>query len=138
MRLFAFLYCLVVAVFSTHLKPQKSKAESIAAGEEIYQDFCIQCHLSNGEGVSGVFPPLKASDYLFENINRSIAGIKYGLKGEITVNDEIYDGVMANQGLEEEEIADVMNYILNQWGNQSEEFITPQQVATVPKSILQK
>ena len=62
----------------------------------------------------------------------------YGLKGEITVNDEIYDGVMANQGLEEEEIADVMNYILNQWGNQSEEFITPQQVAAVPKSILQK
>jgi cytochrome c553 len=100
--------------------------------------FCVQCHLSNGEGVSGVFPPLKASDYLFENINRSIAGIKYGLKGEITVNDEIYDGVMANQGLEEEEIADVMNYILNQWGNQSEEFITPQQVAAVPKSILQK
>jgi len=45
---------------------------------------------------------------------------------------------MANQGLEEEEIADVMNYILNQWGNQSEEFITPQQVAAVPKSILQK
>lgn len=92
MRLFAFLYCLAVAVFSTQLKPQKSKAESIAAGEEIYQDFCVQCHLSNGEGVSGVFPPLKASDYLFENINRSIAGIKYGLKGEITVNEEIYDG----------------------------------------------
>jgi mono/diheme cytochrome c family protein len=132
------LYCLAVAVFSTHFKPQKSKAESIAAGKEIYQDFCVICHLSNGEGVSGVFPPLKASDYLFENINRSIAGIKYGLKGEITVNDEIYDGVMANQGLEEEEIADVMNYILNQWGNQSKEFITPQQVAAVPKSILEQ
>ena len=73
---------------------------------------------------------------MFEDINRSIAGIKYGLKGEITVNDEIYDGVMANQGLEEEEIADVMNYILNQWGNQSEEFITPNQVANVSKSIL--
>ena len=96
----------------------------------------MQCHLSNGEGVSGVFPPLKASDYLFEDINRSIKGIKYGLKGEITVNDENYDGVMVSQGLDNEEIADVMNYILNQWGNQSEEFITPQQVAEVSKSTL--
>ena len=138
MRVLLTAYLVFVGFVSLHLFQNKTKAESIEAGAEIYQDFCIQCHLSNGEGVSGVFPPIKASDYLFENINRSIAGIKYGLKGEITVNDEIYDGVMANQGLEEEEIADVMNYILNQWGNQSEEFITPQQVATVPKSILQK
>ena len=137
MRILILGYCFVLTVLSTQLKPQKSKEESIAAGDEIYQDFCVQCHLTNGEGVSGIFPPLKGSDYLFKDIKRSIAGIKYGLKGEITVNDEIYDGVMVNQGLDHEEIADVMNYILNQWGNQSEEFITPQQVAEVPQSRLQ-
>ena len=32
---------------------------------------------------------------------------------------------MINQGLDDEEIADVMNYILNQWGNNSKEIITP-------------
>ena len=85
---------------------------------------------------SGVFPPLKNSDYLFENINRSIAGIKYGLKGEITVNDEVYDGIMVTQGLDDEEIADVMNYILNQWGNSSDLFINAQQVAAIPKSLI--
>ncbi|MDA7693526.1 cytochrome c [Flavobacteriaceae bacterium] len=136
MRILIPFYLLFLSLLSIALRPQKSKAESIAAGQEIYQDFCVQCHLSNGEGVSGVFPPLKASDYLFEDINRSIKGIKYGLKGEITVNDENYDGVMVSQGLDNEEIADVMNYILNQWGNQSEEFITPQQVAEVSKSTL--
>ncbi|MDC3240807.1 cytochrome c [Flavobacteriaceae bacterium] len=136
MRILIPFYLLFLSLLSIALRPQKSKAESIAAGQEIYQDFCVQCHLSNGEGVSGVFPPLKASDYLFEDINRSIKGIKYGLKGEINVNDENYDGVMVSQGLDNEEIADVMNYILNQWGNQSEEFITPQQVAEVSKSTL--
>ena len=136
MRILIPFYLLFLSLLSIAHRPQKSKAESIAAGQEIYQDFCVQCHLSNGEGVSGVFPPLKASDYLFEDINRSIKGIKYGLKGEITVNDENYDGVMVSQGLDNEEIADVMNYILNQWGNQSEEFITPQQVAEVSKSTL--
>ena len=35
-----------------------------------------------------------------------------------------------------EEIADVMNYILNQWGNESEEIITPSRVSKVSKSIL--
>src|SRR6056300_1815956 len=123
MKTFLVCYFIVLWLSITGLFADKTKEESINDGQEIYQDFCVQCHLANGTGVSGVFPPLKASDYLFEDINRSIKGIKYGLKGEITVNDEIYDGVMANQGLEEEEIADVMNYILNQWGNQSEEFI---------------
>ena len=113
MRILIPFYLLFLSLLSIALRPQKSKAESIAAGQEIYQDFCVQCHLSNGEGVSGVFPPLKASDYLFEDINRSIKGIRYGLKGEITVNDENYDGVMVSQGLDNEEIADVMNYILN-------------------------
>jgi mono/diheme cytochrome c family protein len=92
--------------------------------------------LTTGAGVSGVFPPLKDSDYLMNNIDKSIAGIKFGLKGEIVVNDEIYDGVMAKQGLDDEEIADVMNYILNQWGNSYDAQITTQQVSEVQKSVL--
>jgi mono/diheme cytochrome c family protein len=118
------------------LYQEKTKEESIVAGEEIYQDFCLQCHLTTGAGVSGVFPPLKDSDYLMNNIDKSIAGIKFGLKGEIVVNDEIYDGVMAKQGLDDEEIADVMNYILNQWGNSYDAQITTQQVSEVQKSVL--
>lgn len=136
MRILFVSYLVVLGYLSAKLTPQKTKAESIAAGAEIYQDFCLQCHLASGEGVSGVFPPLKNSDYLFENINRSIAGIKYGLKGEITVNDEVYDGIMVTQGLDDEEIADVMNYILNQWGNSSDLFINAQQVAAIPKSLI--
>ena len=93
MRILLVSYLVSLGFLSAKLTPQKTKAESIVAGAEIYQDFCLQCHLASGEGVSGVFPPLKNSDYLFENINRSIAGIKYGLKGEITVNDEVYDGI---------------------------------------------
>jgi mono/diheme cytochrome c family protein len=45
---------------------------------------------------------------------------------------------MAYQGLENDEIADVMNYILNQWGNSSKNFITTLQVDEINKSILEK
>jgi mono/diheme cytochrome c family protein len=136
MRLLIVGYLLIVGGTTASLYQEKTKEESIAAGEEIYQDFCLQCHLTTGAGVSGVFPPLKDSDYLMNNIDKSIAGIKFGLKGEIVVNDEIYDGVMAKQGLDDEEIADVMNYILNQWGNSYDAQITTQQVSEVQKSVL--
>lgn len=136
MRLLIVGYLLIVGGTTASLYQEKTKEESIVAGEEIYQDFCLQCHLTTGVGVSGVFPPLKDSDYLMNNIDKSIAGIKFGLKGEIVVNDEIYDGVMAKQGLDNEEIADVMNYILNQWGNSYDAQITTQQVSEVQKSVL--
>ena len=137
MKTFLVCYFIVLWLSITGLFADKTKEESINDGQEIYQDFCVQCHLANGTGVSGVFPPLKASDYLFENIEKSIAGVKYGLRGEIVVNDETYDGVMTTQGLDNEEIADVMNYILNNWGNRYENQITPMQVNEIPKSVLE-
>lgn len=137
MKTFLVCYFIVLWLSITGLFADKTKEESINDGQEIYQDFCVQCHLANGTGVSGVFPPLKASDYLFENIEKSIVGVKYGLRGEIVVNDETYDGVMTAQGLDNEEIADVMNYILNNWGNRYENQITPMQVNEIPKSVLE-
>ena len=131
MKLFIYSYFLFLFLQFTSLQKSKPIEESIADGEEIYQDFCLQCHLSNGEGVSGIFPPLANSDYLFDNIDRSISNIKYGLSGPIIVNDEVYNGVMLNNGLDDEEIADVMNYILNSWGNKSDEIITKERVAKV-------
>ena len=108
------------------LQQNKPLKESITRGNEIYNDFCVQCHLDNGEGVAGIFPPLSNSDYLLNNIRESIYGIKYGMEGPITVNGELYDGIMVSQGLDNEEIADVMNYILNSWENSyNNEIITP-------------
>ncbi len=113
------------------LHQSKPIEQSIADGEEVYQDFCIQCHLGNGEGVSGINPPLANSDYLFDDIDRSIRNIKYGLSGPIIVNGEKYNSVMINNGLDDEEIADVMNYILNSWGNKTDEIVTKGRVTGI-------
>ncbi len=131
MKLISLIFGLFLFFKISWLHQNKPLEESIADGAGIYQDFCVQCHLDSGEGVSGVFPPLAASDYLLNNIDLSIKGIKYGLNGPIKVNGETYDGVMQNQGLEEEEIADVMNYILNSWNNSSEQVITPLRVSQI-------
>ena len=113
------------------LYQQKPLDQSIEEGTLIYQDFCLQCHGTEGKGESGVFPPLAQSDYLMENITQSIQGIKYGMRGVMVVNGVVYEGMMAAQGLDDEEIADVMNYILNSWGNSTQEQITEEQVRSV-------
>ena len=133
MKLFICSYLLFLFVQFISLQQKKPIEQSIADGEEIYQDFCLQCHLSNGEGVSGIYPPLANSDYLFDDIDRSIRNIKYGLSGPIIVNDEEYNAVMLNNGLDDEEISDVMNYILNSWGNKTNEMITKERVAKISK-----
>ena len=131
MKLFVGIIGLFIIYEGTWLYQKKPLDQSIADGKEIYNDFCVQCHLDNGEGVSGVFPPLAKSDYLLNNIEMSIRGLKYGLSGPIVVNGEEYDGVMQNQGLDNLEIADVMNFILNNWGNEYKEIITENQVANI-------
>jgi len=108
--------------------------ESIERGTEIYTDFCMQCHMAAGEGVPKTFPPLAKSDWLLpENITKSIHAIKYGLQGPVKVNGEDYDSAMVPLGLEDEEIADVMNYILNNWGNSAEKMVTTEDVIKIEK-----
>lgn len=107
--------------------------ESIKRGSAIYADFCISCHLPSGEGVKHVYPPLANSDYLKNNRTESIRGVKFGQQGKITVNGKVYDNYMPPMGLEDDEIADVMNYINHSWGNNYGEIITPQEVTKVIK-----
>ncbi|MEE3035588.1 MAG: cytochrome c [Bacteroidota bacterium] len=130
---FGFMLLFTVSQF-IWLQQNKPLKESVLRGSEVYNDFCVQCHLDNGEGIAGIFPPLSNSDYLLNNIKESIYAIKYGMEGPIKVNGELYDGIMVSQGLDSEEIADVMNYILNSWGNSSNnELITPIIVNQVEK-----
>lgn len=107
--------------------------ESMSRGEAVYLDFCIRCHMPSGEGVKGLYPPLANSDWLMNNRKASIHAIKYGQSGEIEVNGEFYNGIMAPMGLTDEEIADVMNYILNSWGNSAKAMVSAEEVAAVEK-----
>jgi len=114
----------------TTTEPEPELQASIERGEEVYTTMCIACHMADGTGVAGVFPPLAQSDYL-KDTEASIRAIKYGLQGEITVNGETYNNVMTPLGLSDEEVADVMNYVMNNWVNEPEGMITQEQVAQV-------
>jgi cytochrome c len=102
---------------------------SIERGKIVYNDMCVTCHLTNGKGVPRAFPPLADSDYLRNNQTESIKGIKNGVSGEMIVNGTTYNSVMAPLGLSDQEVADVINYINNSWGNKIDNFVTPEKVS---------
>jgi len=106
---------------------------SISRGKEVYSDFCVQCHMPNGKGIPSNFPPLAGSNWLVEKREESIHAVKYGQNGEITVNGIKYNGVMTPMGLSEKEVADVLNYTMNSWGNEQEKMITVDEVKAVTK-----
>jgi mono/diheme cytochrome c family protein len=110
---------------------QETVSESYARGKEVYSDFCVTCHLPSGKGIPGNFPPLDGSDWLTDKKTESLKAIKFGLSGPIEVNGEKYNNVMAALGLSDQEVADVMNYISNSWGNTSKNEVTLEEVSSL-------
>ena len=118
MRLFSFFLLISSATFS-----QTYIEDSYNRGQMLYDDFCVRCHLPDGSGEAGLIPPLASADFL-QDIQATVHSIKYGLYGPITVNGVRYNNTMSPMGLENNEIADITNYILNSWGNTTDVIIT--------------
>ena len=95
----------------------KSIAQKMDSGKQIYTQTCFACHQAEGQGIPNAFPPLAKSDYLNANIKRAIGIVLKGKTGEITVNGKNYNSVMTSQTISNDEIADVLTYVYNSWGN---------------------
>ncbi len=94
----------------------KSKEERIAFGERVFKQNCVACHQANGQGVESAFPPLAKSNYL-NNKSKAIEAVVYGLSGKVIVNGKEFNGVMPAWQLPDEDIANVLTYVYNSWGN---------------------
>jgi mono/diheme cytochrome c family protein len=87
-------------------------------GEEIYKTKCTVCHQTTGLGIENVFPPLAKSDYLLADKVRGVAQTLNGSKTEMTVNGKKYTQEMVPQVETKEDAVAVINYVLNNFGNQ--------------------
>lgn len=89
----------------------------IEKGRRIYAQTCFACHQAEGQGLPGVFPPLAKSDFLMADKARAIRGVIKGQTGEMIVNGQKYNGVMPPVMLNDEQVAQVVTYVMNSWGN---------------------
>ncbi|RFF32897.1 nitrite reductase [Wenzhouxiangella sediminis] len=101
----------------------------MAAGEKGYKTHCQACHQADGSGLPGAFPPLAGNDNIMGNAEYVIENVLAGRQGELTVNGVTYNGVMpAMSYLSDQDVADIVTYVLNSWGNDGAT-ITADQVA---------
>ena len=105
----------------------RTKEERIKLGAQVFANNCQACHQASGEGVPNAFPPLAKSDYLNGDKIRAIKTVTGGLQQKLTVNGHEFDGVMPAWTLSDEDIADVLTYAYNTWGNSGLE-VTPDEV----------
>jgi len=85
-------------------------------GELLFEAYCAHCHMSGGQGLKKLIPPIAASDYLNQNWNQLACIIKYGQQAEILVNGVVYSEPMpANEKMTEVEISNIITYIQSKW-----------------------
>jgi mono/diheme cytochrome c family protein len=114
-----------------------SAAEAMKQGEDLYNaaGSCVACHMADGAGQPGSIPPLAGSDWLKGSPERTIAIVLRGLAGPIKVNGDKFYSAMPPQVLfNDEQLAAIISYANNAWGNKGA-MVTAAQVAAARKSL---
>ncbi|MBL8993447.1 MAG: c-type cytochrome, partial [Spirochaetia bacterium] len=111
----------------------QTKTEKLVSGERLFAANCLACHQAKGEGIPGVFPPLAVSDYLKKGKLPVIQAVVKGLEGAMVVNGSKYEGVMPSVRLNDSEVASVLTYVYNNWGNDGTEVNVEDVAAARPR-----
>eukprot|EP01133_Synstelium_polycarpum_P013455 gene13455-15857_t len=92
----------------------------MANGKKVYNQYCLSCHMADGGGVQNMNPPLSKTSYVTGDKTRLIKVILNGFSESVEIDGETYTNVMAPHNfLKDQEIADVLSYIRNSFGNKS-------------------
>jgi nitrite reductase (NO-forming)/hydroxylamine reductase len=96
----------------------KPSQADLDRGRELYLQNCAACHQPEGQGLPGAFPPLAKSDFIAGNPAAVLEVTVKGRQGPMTVNGVEYNNVMpAMSYLDDRDLARIVTYVLNSWGN---------------------
>ena len=109
----------------------KASDEQMKRGAAVYARTCIACHQPTGLGLPPVFPPLANAPIVAGNPELPVKFILQGLMGPITVNGMTYNSMMPPvAGVSDADIADVLTYVRQSFGNQANA-VTSDQVKAI-------
>lgn len=93
--------------------------DSRTAGYQIFRNLCAACHGMDGEGIEGVAPPLKSSEFIEGSSERLALIILHGLQGPVHVNGKLYElngvmpGLANNNEYNDRDISNIISYLQN-------------------------
>ena len=114
-----------------HKKAPSHLALSIANGKKVYVQNCLTCHQADGTGVATMNPPLIKTTYVLGDKPTLIKIVLNGFNEDVQINGQTYSNTMTpHDSMTDQEIADVLTYVRNNFGNKASA-ITAAQVKAV-------
>ena len=110
-------FIILVLIISCQSDEQIKFERYYTAGSLTYQTHCQNCHGAKGEGLNALIPPL--TDPVFLKSNKSIlaCAVKYGFDKKISIAGKPFQEKMPANDLPPIEIANVLTYVTNSFGN---------------------
>jgi mono/diheme cytochrome c family protein len=104
-------------------------------GKILYMQFCLSCHMENGEGVPSLYPPLTQTKYVLGDKEWLIKNVLLGQEGPIEVKGQPYNNIMTKLDfLGDKEISEVLTYVRSNFGNNADA-VTVEEVRAVRQSL---
>ena len=93
---------------------------AIGRGKSVYAQTCLTCHQADGGGVANLNPPLIKTTYVLGDKNQLARIVLNGLKVPVEIDGDTYSNAMPAQNhLNDQQIADVLTYVRNSFGNKA-------------------
>lgn len=131
------LFLLATGLMAQTKKPAPAgggTAASIKRGKPVYLQQCLACHQADGLGVQEMNPPLSKTKFVLGDKVALIKIVLSGMQG-VQVEGDDYHGIMApHPDLTDQEIADVLTFVRNNFGNRATA-VLPSQVKAVRATL---
>ena len=93
---------------------------SMAQGAVVYKNVCLTCHQADGYGVPNLNPPLIKTTYVLGDKAKLAHIVLAGLQEPVEINGDEYRQHMPAQAyLTDQQVADVLTYVRNSFGNKA-------------------
>jgi mono/diheme cytochrome c family protein len=141
MRVLVFLCFLIPCLLKAQTKKPATKSttstsstslkSSLARGETIYKKICLTCHQVDGSGVPNLNPPLIQTKWVLGSKTILVKQVVKGSNGTVEIDGDTFRNTMPPQPkLTDQEIADVLTYVRNSFGNKASQ-VSPVEVKSI-------
>lgn len=93
---------------------------SITRGQVVYAKYCLTCHQADGSGVPYMNPPLIRTKWTLGSKTVMIQQILKGSSGKVEIDGDTFKNTMPPlKTLTDQQIADVLTYVRNNFENKA-------------------
>ena len=110
----------IVILFIIGCSDESISKASMDNGKKVYNTYCLSCHMEDAMGVPRLNPPLAGSALLLKEKTKPIRIVLRGSEELKAETDSEYKNIMMGlPTLSDQEIADVLTYARNSFGNKA-------------------